>query len=121
MEKKEALSTLRDAMATMMYDMIEHHSTPIRRSELAGDIRLAYMNERRLEYLKTRWTRNVWDEELTEYIDKTHPRSLEVRKSHDAIRITSQNSGLIAPILVRREEDIRYDFKRYMHEHWRDE
>ncbi len=56
MEKKEALSTLRDAMATMMYDMIEHHSPPIRRSELAGDIRLAYMNERRIEYLKTRWT-----------------------------------------------------------------
>lgn len=77
------------------------------------------MNERRLEYLKTKWTCDAWEEELTEYMDKNHPTPKEVRKTYDNICITPQNANILAPILVRRAEDIRYDFKKYMHENWR--
>ena len=33
-EKKEALRELRDSLATMMFEHIEHHSTPIVRSHI---------------------------------------------------------------------------------------
>lgn len=40
MQKKEALAVIRDSMATMMYNMIEKHSTPIKGAELDCDSRM---------------------------------------------------------------------------------
>lgn len=117
-DKKEALRVLRDEMGSLMYKMIEEHSTPIIRSELTGDIHLEHMERRRKEYMNTSWTRDVWDEELTVYKDKTITTFQEVNKDIDNVRITIDNAGIYAPFLLRREEDIKYDFKKYMKKYW---
>ena len=62
MDKHESLDALRDAMASMVYEMVEAHCTPLRRDDLRGaDFHMAFMEERRLEYLRVRWSRDVWD------------------------------------------------------------
>lgn len=117
-DKKEALKYLRDVLATLMYTNIEKHSTPIIRSELGKDPRLDFMEQRRLEYLKTKWTRDVWDEELTRYFDADEREYNEVQESMDDIKITKDNAYVMAPVLVRRLEDKKYNFKDYMHRNW---
>lgn len=99
-EKEEALDILRDAMATMMFDQIKYHSIPIKRAELPSDHHLAHMENRREEYLKEKWTRDVWDEELTTYKDEETKKYEEVMSK------------------VRVRKDDRYDFKKYMKENW---
>lgn len=116
--KKEALGYLRDILSTLMFENIERHSTPLVRSELGKDPRMNFMNERCLEYLKTTWTKDVWEEELTRYLDVDDREMLAVLESMDDIIITKNNAKIMAPILVRRQEDKKYDFKRYMHENW---
>lgn len=116
--KKEALGYLRDILSTLMFENIERHSTPLVRSELGKDPRMNFMNERCLEYLKTTWTKDVWEEELTRYLDADDREMLAVLESMDDIIITKNNAKIMAPILVRRQEDKKYDFKRYMHENW---
>ena len=98
-DKKEALILLRDALATGIYNQIEAYSTPIKRAELSKNARLEFMEERRLEYMKTKWTKDVW-------------------KSMDNIKITKDNADIMGPILVKRLEDKKYDFKEYMHNNW---
>lgn len=115
-EKKEALKILRDAMATMMYNQIEKYSTPIIRNNLDSNARLEFMKQRRDEYLRVKWTRDVWDEELTVYKDVLS--SEDVRKTLDNVKITKENAYIFAPILCKRLEDKKYDFKAYMHENW---
>lgn len=117
-DKKEALRDLRDTLATLMYNNIEKHSTPIVRSELGNEYRLNYMEQRRLEYLKTKWTKDVWDEELTRYFDQEEREYNQVQESIDNIVITKENARVLAPVLVKRLEDKKYDFKKYMHENW---
>lgn len=119
MSKDEGLTTLRDTMATMWYKMMEDYSTPLKRDSLRGfDHHLAFMEERRQEYLHVYWSRDVWEEELAFYHDKNHPRPKKVREFVDSVAITSQNAAILAPILARREEDRKYDFVQYMHENW---
>lgn len=117
-EKKEALILLRDALATMKYNQIDNHATKLKREELPDDPRLCFMEERRKEYLNTKWTHDVWDEELTVFKDKENPTPVEVRESIDNIDVNSSNAGILGPVLVKRLEDKKYDFKRYMHENW---
>ena len=118
MDKKSALTALRDELATMMYDQIEKHSTHISRIELPSDARERFMEERKNEYLRVKWSRDVWDEELTVYKDKDAPSQENVRKTIDNIIITPKNASILAPILVKRMEDKKYDFKDYMHKNW---
>lgn len=116
--KKEALGYLRDILSTLMFENIIRHSTPIVRSELGKDPRMDFMEQRRLEYLKTIWTKDVWEEELTRYLDPEDREMISVLESMDDIVITKNNAKIMAPILVRRQEDKKYDFKQYMHENW---
>ena len=119
MEKKEALDKLRDAMATMKYELMAEHSTVLKRAELGPEPRLNYIDERMREYLLTKWTRDDWAMEVTIYRDKELPPTPEaVRASFDNVKITPQNAGILAPILSRREEDKRYDLVRYLQENW---
>lgn len=117
-DKKEALKLLRDALATLRYNQMEKYASRIRRKDLPNDPRLEFMEERRKEYLKEKWTRDVWDEELTVYRDKLAPTPEEVRESVDSINITTKNAGILGPVLVKRLEDKKYDFNKYMHENW---
>lgn len=117
-DKREALEYLRDILSTLMFENIEKHSTPIKRNELGKDPRMNFMRERCQEYLKTMWTRDVWEEELTRYLDSDDKEMLAVLESMDNIKITKSNARIMAPILVRRQEQKKYDFKRFMHENW---
>lgn len=117
-EKKEALKELRDSLASMRYNQIEQHSTPIQRDELGNDSRMDFMEQRKNEYLRVKWTKDVWDEELTIYKDKEIPTEEEVWSVIDNINLTKENAGILAPILVKRLENKKYDFKKYMHENW---
>ena len=117
-DKKEALAILRDELATLMYAAVEQHSTPIVRKELPDSARELFMKSRKDEYLQTKWTRDVWDEELTVYHDKNAPLPLEVRAAFDAVEITQKNYHLIAPIWAERAEDVKYDLVRYMKKNW---
>lgn len=116
--KKEALTELRDSLATMMFEHMKKHTDEIKRSELPADCRLKFMEERRQEYMRVKWTRDVWDEELAFYHDKEHPLPIKVRESLDNVVIKRDNAHIMAPILERREEDRQYDFKTYMKRHW---
>ena len=118
MSKEEALELLRDTMATMMYEEIEKYSTPYERSKYYEDIHMQHMESRRKEYLKEKWTRDVWDEELTVYKPKHITTAEEVRASLDNVHIDEKNAFIFAPIIARREEDKKYDFKRYMKKNW---
>jgi len=118
LEKAEAVALLRDSMATMMYELIEAHATPIQRSQFRGDQHLRHMEERRGEYLRVPCTRDVWEEELTVY----HPRDIvssdEVWAFVDDVTLTMANAAILAPILVERQRTKMYDFKEYMHQNW---
>ncbi len=116
LDKKEALRELRDIMATMMYEQIEKYSTPIKRNELSLNARYDFMEERKNEYMRVNWTRDVWDEELTVY--KDFPSQQDIRESLDNVEITKDNAYIFAPVLVKRLEDEKYNFKKYMHENW---
>ena len=116
--KNDALLILRDNLATLKYQQIEKHSTRIARSSLNDDIRLSFMQERKKEYLSVKWRHDVWDEELTVYYDKNHPTPVEVQQFVDNIELTKQNLPILYPIIVKRIEDKKYDFKRYMHNTW---
>ena len=118
MSKEEALELLRDTMATMMFEQIEKYSIPYERSKYYEDIHMQHMESRRKEYLKEKWTRDVWDEELTVYKPKHITTAEEVRASLDNVHIDEKNAYIFAPILARREEDKKYDFKRYMKKNW---
>lgn len=117
-DKKEALLYLRDILSTLLYELIEKYSTPIARAELQGDFRMAFMEQRKKEYMKTKWTKDVWDEELTRYYDAKERDYLDMLASIDNIKVTIENGGILGPTLVRRLEDKKYDFKQYMHENW---
>ena len=118
-DKEEALRILRDSMATLKYIQIEKHASRVIRQDLPENARELFMEERKNEYLKTLWTHDVWDEELTVYKDKNNPTPQEVRETFDNVNINSKNAGIIGPILVKRLEDQKYDLKSYMHKNWR--
>lgn len=119
MEKREALDTLRNAMATMLYSLIEKHAAVLSRAKLGPTPRLDFIDERMREYLCTRWTRDDWAMEVTIYRNKKLPPPPEmVRASFDHVKATAKNASILAPIFLRREEDKRYDLVRYMQRNW---
>jgi len=119
LSKKDALCALRDSMASMMYEMMEAHSEPLFRKRLCGkDIRMDYMKERCREYQRVIWTSDVWDEELTFYHDRQHPIPKKVWEFVDRVGVNWRNAHIMAPVLLCREEDKKYDFTSYMHENW---
>ena len=120
MEKRDALDALRNVMATMIYELMEEHAPVLKRAELSSDSRLAYIDERMREYICTKWSRDDWAMEITIYRDKTLPPTPEeVRESFDNVRLTTQNASILASILLRREEDKRYNLVKYMQENWK--
>lgn len=91
----------------------------VAQTDLGGDYRLDYMEERKNEYLQVRWSRDVWDEELTSYHSKVLPPSpKKVHASFAKVRITARNARILTPLLKCIEDDTKYDFTRYMHKNW---
>ena len=117
-DKREASDALRDAIATLMYENFENHASPLDRSELGQDPRLDFMEQRRREYLKNKWHNDIWEEELTVYLTPEEREQRAVAEGMDNIIITKQNAAIMAPILVRRAEEKKYDFLAYMQANW---
>lgn len=117
-DRTEALDVLRDAIATLVYENFENHASLLTRAELGPDPRLDFMEQRRLEYLKNKWHSDVWEEELTVYRDRADWEHRAVMESMDKIVITKHNAAIMASILIRREEDKKYDFLAYMKANW---
>jgi len=68
--------------------------------------------------LRVRWTRDVWEEELTTYKDKSYTEMKDVLSFLENVNITVNNASILAPLLLQQSEITRYDFKKYMHENW---
>lgn len=117
-DKKEALADLRDVLSTLLYENLEKNSQILIRKELGEDPRMDFMEQRRLEYMKTAWTKDVWDEELTQYLDVDDREYLAVQESMDNINVTTDNAAIMGPVLVKRMEEKKYNFKDYMHNNW---
>lgn len=116
--KEDALTYLRDVLSTLLYENLEKNSTMLVRKELTGDIRQSFMELRKEEYMKTAWSKDVWDEELVQYLDDFDKEYIEVQESMDKINITKDNANIMGPILVKRMEEKKYNFKDYMHKNW---
>lgn len=117
MSKKEALIWLRDQLSSLRFEMIAKEPL-LKREELTGDIHEKYMEYRKNTYREVKWTRDVWDEEIMFYKEKGYTTPEEAREYIDNMEITTNNAVIVAPVLVRRLEDKKYNFRNYMHENW---
>lgn len=117
-DKEEALTVLRDNLATLLYENLENHATRVKRREMGSDPRMDYMEERRLEYMNTKWTKDVWEEELTQYFDAKDREFIQINEDLSNLELNSNNAYLAKDVL-RRVKEKRYDFKEYMHQNWR--
>lgn len=115
--KKEAMIWLRDQIATLRYEMMGKEPM-LMRDELTGDIHQKFMEYRRDTYREVKWTKDVWDEEIMFYKEKDYVTPEESLEYVDNLIITPQNASIVAPVLVRRLEQKKYNFKNYMHENW---
>ena len=113
-EKYEALNILRDTMSTIVYNIMEEHTTLVHRSELGKEPRKKWMDIRKGVYACQKWYDDVWDEELTRYPGHGVTSPIKAREYVDNVHITAKNAKIFADILVRREEDKRYDLIQYM-------
>lgn len=114
----EGMSIVRDKLATMVYEIILEHTEPLDREKCGPDLRAYYMEIRKQVYDCQKWYNDVWDEELTMYNGHGVVPPNEAFAYVDDIKITPQNASivgpLIAPLLVKREEERKYDLKQYL-------
>lgn len=115
-EKEDALAYLRDVMSTIVYDIVEEHVAPIKRSELKEDCYRDFLEQRKAVYECQKWYDDVWDEELTYYPGHGVTTPQKAREYVDGVEVNTQNAYVLADTLVRREEDIWHDLKRYLRE-----
>lgn len=114
----EGTERLRNSLATLEYELWIHHASRLRRETLPLDCRFQFMEERKSEYLKSHWTHDVWEEELTKRKNSRRPRPEEVREGFERVKLTRENYLAVHSIRKLRCEDLIYDFKRYMHNTW---
>lgn len=115
-EKQESLALLRDAMATLIYEIIAEHIPPVKRQVLGSNPRKDYMEVRKSVYACQKWYEDMWDEEFSYYVGHDITTPEQSREYVDNVHIDSQNAAILADVLVRREEDNRYNLKKYLRE-----
>ena len=113
-DKYEAMAVLRDEMSTIVYQIMEEHTVPLKRSDLGSDPRTAFMEERKNVYEFQKWHGDVWDEELTYYPGHGVTTPQQAWEYVDKILVNLKNAQILADVLVRREEDKRYNLKEYL-------
>ena len=110
----EAMAVLRDEMATTVYQVIEEHTVLVKRSDMGADPRTSFMEERKNVYECQKWHGDVWDEELTYYPGHGVTTPQHAREYVDKVQVNLKNAKILADVLVRREEDKRYNLKEYL-------
>ncbi|MBQ6284822.1 MAG: 1-acyl-sn-glycerol-3-phosphate acyltransferase [Bacilli bacterium] len=145
-EKKEALIKLRDEIASLRFNLSrvslsdarslngivldpeeflflsDNLNIQCKREDLVGDLHQKHMEERKKIYSEVTWhSSECWDEEIMSYHEKGVDNSSEVYSFLDKIDYNEKNGDVIrilAPLLVDREEQKKYDIKLYMKQNW---
>ena len=117
--KEKAMNEMRDALASLRYQLIEC-LPKLDRSSLTGDIHLQHLQKRRDTYLETKWSEPNWDEEIMTYKNKRITYAEDVRASFDKVSITTSNANILSSIFIQRDLDKIYDINQFMKDHWRD-
>lgn len=112
-EKWEGLAQLRDAMATLVFDILSEHTELVKRSELQMT-RDDWMESRRQVYESQTWYADVWDEEVTYYPGHGVTTPEKSREYVDKVNVSDKNAWIFADTLVRREEDKKYNLIEYL-------
>ena len=115
-DKEAALKLLRDKMSTLVYEIMVKHVPMIKRTSLSSKPRKKWMEIRKQVYDCQQWYADVWEEELTYYPGHGVTTPKQMRKFVDKVNVHSENAHIIADMLVRREEDKRYDLIEYLRE-----
>lgn len=112
-EKEEARTLLRDAMATILWKLIEDYAVPLKRMDISGDLHTFWMEVRKQVYECQDWYNDVWEEELTTYKGKI-PSPEEVNKFVDKVQINAANAWVLAPRLVQRQREQQFDLIAFL-------
>lgn len=116
MNKEEGIRKLRDALATEVFEIMCNHASKFNRCD--KDMHIAYMEERRKEYLRVKWRDDVWDEEITFYKNSLMTYEEDVIDFVEVADVDHRNAFVLAPLLVKNEQYKKYNFLRYMHNNW---
>lgn len=115
-EKYEAMCVLRDVMSTIVFEIIEEHVKPIKRAELPDDSHEWWLEVRKAVYDCQRWSKDVWEEEVTYYPGHGVTTPKKAREFVDKVNVNKNNAYIFSDMLIRREEDKKYDLVRYLQE-----
>ena len=113
-ERYEAMNILRDEMSTMVWDIIEQHVPPVKRADLSKNPREDWLKIRRQVYECQKWYKDVWNEEVTYYPGHNVTTPKQARVFVDMVKVNGKNAHILADMLVRREEDRKYDLVSYL-------
>lgn len=113
-DKYEAMQLLRDEMSTILYQIIEEHTFLLKRMNLSKNPRMDWLEERKKVYDCQKWYKDVWDEEVTFYPGHNVITPKQSREFLDKVCVNGRNAYIYADMLVRREEDNKYDLKKYL-------
>ena len=115
-DKYEAMNVLRDAMSTIVWDIMVEHVPSIKREALPVNVREKWLEIRKQVYECQKWTEDVWKEEVTYYPGHGVTTPKQAREFVDKVNVNSENAAILADTLVKREEDKRYDLIMYLQE-----
>lgn len=104
---------LRDAMATILWKLIEDYAVPLKRMDIPGDLHTFWMEARKQVYECQDWYNDVWEEELTTYKGKISSPE-EVNKFVDKVQINEVNAWVLAPRLVQRQREQQCDLIAFL-------
>ena len=91
------------------------------RNSLEGNIHLEYMNLRKKIYNEVKWVNPNWDEEIMSYKEHGIYSFDEVFSFIDNIDLSKKSpeiAQILNPILKKRLENEKYNFKNYMKQNW---
>lgn len=118
MDKKTAVQTLRDTLASLRFMICEQVYAPLKRDDLIGDLHEKHLQDRWDTYMETKWYEPNWDEEIMTYRKAGLTPAEEIRSDLARVLPTPDNTHILAPIWLRHEEDLRLDIKQYMKNRW---
>lgn len=118
LNSKEALTLLRDSLATMNWEQMEKYGTKLKRDELGYDPRLDFLEHQRKLYATAPWTYDNFDVEVCMYKPSNNTYPEEINASMMNVKLTDKNAHLIVPFINEHAKDLKYDLRKYMHETW---
>lgn len=115
-DKDEAMDLLRDEMSSIVYNIMEEHVSPLKRKDLPLDAHQIWLKIRKQVYDCQKWYEDVWEEEVTYYPGHGVTTPQKAREFVDKVDVNSKNAYVMTDILIRREEDLKYDLIKYLKE-----